>query len=462
MAKRAGDLQQLTFRVGGRRMALPAARVREVARLPRMTRVPHAPPSLMGLANLRGAVVPVVSLAELLGEERVLPTRVVVIDGEDPVGLAVDAVEAVGEASGRSVRSLEIEQLLGTAFGSTEARRSGYARVRSASSGETGAMQVPLVAFGVGGQAFALPLADVDEVVRVPQEIAALPDADAVVVGTATLRGELLPLLSLGALLGLGSEGASRRRRVVVVRIGRHRVGLMVGAMHGILRVAPEQIDPVPSVFARGSAEARIQAICRLDGGQRLVSVLATDHLLREELTARLLQGQGGEQAAEEAMVSEASEQFLLFRIGEEDFGLPLAAVEEVARLPDKLTRLPKAPAFVEGVINLRGNVVPVIDQARRFAGTATSGARRRVVVVAIGEMRVGFLVDGVSDVLSVPATALRPAPELGGEGTRVFDRVANLEDTSRVVLIVSPQELLDRAERDLVAALARGTSEAS
>jgi purine-binding chemotaxis protein CheW len=104
--------------------------------------------------------------------------------------------------------------------------------------------------------------------------------------------------------------------------------------------------------------------------------------------------------------------------------------------------------------MNLRGQVVPVIDQARRFRGAAAKGERRRVIVVRLGELQAGFVVEAVSEVLRVPLAALRAAPDLGGEETQVFDRVANLEDADRMVLIVSPQELLDRAERALLAGI--------
>ena len=59
--------------------------------------------------------------------------------------------------------------------------------------------------------------------------------------------------------------------------------------------------------------------------------------------------------------------QFVVFRLGDDEFGLPIEAVDEVARVPDQITRLPKTPKFLEGVVNLRGEVLPVVDQRRRF-----------------------------------------------------------------------------------------------
>jgi purine-binding chemotaxis protein CheW len=399
-------------------------------------------------------VVPVLSLAALVKHQPGGERRVVIVDDGEIIGLAVDTVSQLAGADA-AVRTLDIAALIATGMPAGGGRRAGSAALIEEAEAEARVETLPLVIFAIGNQEFAFPLGVVEEVLRLPHEIARMPHADAAVVGSTAVRGALLPLLSLRVLLALPGADDAARARVLVVRIGANRVGLVVDAMRSILRVAEDDVDPVPQVLARGGSEARIQAICRLDGGRRLVSVLAADALLRDDITARLFQGSEGQQAMGEAAAEQAFEQFLLFRIGEEEFGLPIGAVEEVALLPDKLTRLPKAPAFVQGVMNLRGQVIPVIDQAERFGAGAATGRKRRVVIVRIGDLVAGFVVDAVSDVLRVEASTLRPAPDLGNEETRVFDRVANLAGEERIVLIVSPRELLDRAEQDLLRSMA-------
>jgi purine-binding chemotaxis protein CheW len=288
--------------------------------------------------------------------------------------------------------------------------------------------------------------------IALPGEIALLPGADRVVLGSIAHRGGLLPLLSLRSLLQLDGRGEATTPRVVVARIKGARVGLAVDALDAILRVSEAAIDPLPLVLSRGSAEAKIQAIVRRDDGRTLVSVLATDHLLNEAIMTRL-QDDGGQAARAVPALPDAVEQFLVFRLGEEEFGLPVAAVREVVAMPATLTRLPRAPAFVAGLMNLRGRVVPVIDQRRRFAVPGEPTTRRRVIVAALDELEAGFVVDGVSEVLRVPTSQLTAAPAMG-EGTRVFDRVASVAGGRRTVLVIEPRELLDRAERDLLAAM--------
>ncbi|MCE7798165.1 chemotaxis protein CheW [Sphingobium sufflavum] len=453
----------LTFSVGETRMAVSAALVQEIAPLPRIARVPHAPDALLGVANMRGTAVPVISLATLLNLGDAATHRIVVVDADGPVGLAVTSVsQVVGEAEAASLHQIDVAALMGKAMMQRRTRRSGGGAI-AAPTGEHDAEDdtLPLVTFIAGGQDFALPLSAIEEVLRLPASIALLPHADTVVVGSMTAQGAVLPLLSLAALLSLPVAAFTGRSRVVVVRIGAHRVGIVVDAIRSIERVAESAIDPVPQALHRNGAEARIQAICRMEGGTRLLSVLAPDMLLRDDITAKLLQGDLKEQhvMADDAMDAQ-SERFLLFRIGEEHFGLPIGAVEEVAALPSRLTPLPKAPDFVQGVMHARGKMIPVIDQGQRFNGIPTTSAKPRVVVVQIGTLTAGFIVDAVSEVVNLPASVLSDAPDLGVQGDtatgRLFERVAEVDGRDRLVLIVNPRELLDRAEQDLLARLGR------
>lgn len=436
-------------------MGLSATLVREIMAVPVLARVPLAPPALLGVANMRGTVIPVLSVARLLGEDDVAVRRIVVVDVNGLIGLAVSGVGQV-VAEGNGVAMLDVAALIAQAIPRPQGRRSP-SRTLAALHAVSLAEAVPLVAFSVSGQDFALPLNAIENVLRLPAQIDAMPHGEAVIVGTTAFQDTVLPILSLGALLALPTQAPTGQARIVVVRIGSHRVGLLVDAIQAVVQVPETDIDPVPQVLNRGDTEAHIQAICRMGEGKRLLSVLAPGQLLREDITARLLQGDQGErQPMDHDTASQASQLFLLFRIGEERFGLPVDAVEEVAALPPRLTPLPKAPDFVRGLMNVRGQVIPVIDQGRRFNGSPVASAKPRVIVVSLGALTAGFIVDGVSEVIQVADAALRPAPDLGGMGTRVFDRVANLDGGDGLVLIVSPQELLDRAERDLLEKLGR------
>lgn len=460
------DFQALTVAVAGEQVAIPANDVAEVIRHPAVTRIPHSPKGLVGVANLRGAVIPIVSLASLLGNESAGPTsrRVVVVGKDQPVGLTVDDVcslERSNRAGTDCARVLDIDALLAAQFGSLTKSAIGSdtsALVASRTEDRIAKDTEAFFSFEVGGQEFALPLGCVHEVLALPETVVVVPRTDDAMLGAITLRNRLLPLVSLATLLGIG---AGSMGKIVVSSIGGVRVGLVVDALKAIVRASDDEIDPVPLVLTRGRQEAHIQAICRLDDGRRLMSILSTDHLLEQALAERLA---GQSENEDEHMVDSASgagaEQFVIFQLADEQYGLPIDSVVEVVSPPDKLTRLPKAPKFIDGVMNLRGQVVPVIDQRRRFEVATSAVARKaRIIVVRIGTGLAGFVVDSVSEVLRVDAAKLRASPELASRKSKVIDRIATVERNGGMILLVDPQELLDQAERDLIAAMDRPAS---
>jgi purine-binding chemotaxis protein CheW len=148
-----------------------------------------------------------------------------------------------------------------------------------------------------------------------------------------------------------------------------------------------------------------------------------------------------------------SEQSFVVFRIGEQEYGLPIAAVDEVTRPPSRITKLPKAPEFLDGVINLRGHVVPVVDLRRRFkVSSVEPKPAQRILVLAIGAGKTGFMVDSVSEVLKVPVDAIRAAPDVSSAQTQLIDRVANLDTQGRMILLIDPARLLDRVEADVLA----------
>ncbi|MET0429974.1 MAG: chemotaxis protein CheW [Microvirga sp.] len=485
----ADDERVLVVRVGDTYFGLPGAAILEVIRDPVLTRVPLAPPSLAGLANLRGVVLPVVSLAALTGllDASGPPGgRVVVLDHGGPLGLAVDAVASYGALDdgatqdGQPVRLFALDALLARDFDDRTRRGRAQAGPGAPARPPEAAPAAPdriLVAFAVAGQDYALPLDRTREIVSAAAGITAVPRSDPAMAGIVARRGRTLPLVLARAVLGLPpAPDTDRPRTIIVMRMagqdGRPgagprggqgggqeggqmaevEVGLVVDAVKDILRVPESLIDPVPALLTRGG-EAEIAGICRLEGGRRLVSLLAPDGLLRG-LEDVLAAGAAPESESAE-MIATTAQQFLVFRLGGQDYGLPAAAVEEVVRLPDALTPVPRAPAFVEGVMNLRGRIVPVIDQRRRFALADGAGRRARVIVVDVDGAPAGFIVDAASEILSVPDERIRATPELAAGEDAVIDRIATLDADGRMILLIDPRALLDRAERDLLQAMA-------
>jgi purine-binding chemotaxis protein CheW len=487
----------ILFWLGDQSFGFQLRDIREILRPPPLAQMPLGPTSLLGLANLRGVVLPVIGLRRLLGLRDVADhaaRRIIVIERGAPVGFLVDRIERLlvaparqvsGDEAGAgaihpdllhgvikgaegsdSIKILDPERLLRDQFAKLgDAGPRAHGRVSLASrSGKRAAKPEPTVAllsFDLDAQEYALPLDCVREVIVLPEHIAELPRSETAVLGVVTLRDRLLPLVSLRTLLGLPDHsGPKARARVVVLSIGHGAVGVVTDRSRDILRVDPGLIDPAPALLTRGAGDAEISAICRLDRGERLVAVLSPDRLFRADLMRRLLTEQGEANRARDGDIM-SGQDFVIFRLGEQDYGLPIAAVDEVARRPESITRLPKAPDFLEGVMNLRGEVVPIIGLRGRFEVSALEPTgKQRVIIVTLGGGKTGFMVDSVSEVLKLPDGAISSAPEVSSANIQLIDRVANLEAQRRIIPLIDPTKLLDQVEADVLAKFNRGHPE--
>jgi purine-binding chemotaxis protein CheW len=127
--------------------------------------------------------------------------------------------------------------------------------------------------------------------------------------------------------------------------------------------------------------------------------------------------------------------QVVSFKVGDEEFGLDILRVQEIIRL-QALTRVPNSPDFVDGVINLRGKVIPIIALRKRFGlQEQPHDKQTRIVVLEVQNMVVGFIVDSVSEVLRIPANTVVPPPRLGKIEREFVSGVGKLEDRLLILL---------------------------
>jgi purine-binding chemotaxis protein CheW len=223
--------------------------------------------------------------------------------------------------------------------------------------------------------------------------------------------------------------------------------------VNAVLRVSRADADPVPAMLAKDLSD--ITQICRLDQGRRLVSILSVAGLFRhgavQEAMTKVANMQelndGGVEGDEDAHDDE--EQMVVFLLGKEEFGVPIDCVQEIVRVAERLTQVPKAPLAVEGVINLRGAVLPVIDLRRRLGMAPVARSDdQRIVVFLIRGVRTGFIVDSVAEVLKVHKSAIEAAPQLSGEQSRLLARMANLQQHKRMLQLLDPLYLIEQQER--------------
>ncbi|MDR2504044.1 MAG: chemotaxis protein CheW, partial [Deltaproteobacteria bacterium] len=145
--------------------------------------------------------------------------------------------------------------------------------------------------------------------------------------------------------------------------------------------------------------------------------------------------------------------QLVTFSIGEEEFGVDILKVQEIIRTME-ITKVPRAQEFVEGVINLRGKVIPIIDLRRRFGLSSKAHDKHtRIIVIEISNMIVGFVVDSVSEVLRIPAGTVEPPPAVvAGMDSEYISGVGKLHD--RLLILLDLDKLLSNVDLESLSQL--------
>ena len=137
----------------------------------------------------------------------------------------------------------------------------------------------------------------------------------------------------------------------------------------------------------------------------------------------------------------------IVFKLADESYGIEVDKVRTIERMMP-ITRVPKTPAFVKGVINLRGVVIPVIDLRGRFGLTETEPTETsRIIIVQVNDIEVGFIVDAANDVIDIDSDSIDSPPEVvGGIKAKYLRGVARLDD-NRLLIMLNLVEVLNKDE---------------
>lgn len=141
--------------------------------------------------------------------------------------------------------------------------------------------------------------------------------------------------------------------------------------------------------------------------------------------------------------------QLVTFKLGNEEFGVDILKVQEINRMME-ITRIPNAPPFIEGVINLRGKIIPIVDLRKKLGfmnGNMFSEKTTRIIVVELDGLVLGFIVDSVSEVLRIPENTIEPPPSIvGGVESDYIEGVGKLDN--RLLILLELKKLFTSTDR--------------
>jgi len=444
---KGGDVHQLvSFQVGREEFAFPMEDVREILRVEPPKAVPGAPEHLLGVLTVRGKILPIVDLRRLMRQNSFA------MDHVKDIRLATAEYDSWLQESGQATPGAELER----ALKASERLRHWLTSFNSSSQVlmET-ITQVRGLNEHVSKQVSGIAerLMDSNALGAVHKDVVAC--ARNIVSAVRSFEGNV--------------DGAIHEdQRIIVVDSNGFQLGLVVDHVNEVLGISDEAIEGPPSVAQNEGF--KLSGIAKLDDGNRLILLLATGNLLDQKVIEALAddaqdvttgkelkqvekKGKDAEQDGEEL-------QFVTFLLGEEEYGIPIAKIQEIDRL-SRITRTPKAPKFVEGVTNLRGEVIPVLSTRALFAlETKAPDDRTRIIIVDLGGTKTGLVVDSVREVLSISSRNIAPPPSSisNGADSKFISGIGKVESGKRMIVLLDVERVMTRGERGALADLSHAS----
>jgi len=484
-AKLAQDIvpsgQLVTFTLDGVEFGLDIDRVQEITPRPDITPVPGAPSFVLGVLNLRGQIIPVLDSRlrfHLEAQEPTSRTRIVILDlAGQPTGLQVDSVAEVVKLEDLTLREtpplvagvrsdylagmvqvgkrlitlIDLDRILDSSeFAQRERLLESNSSAPVFGSGnledytEEVDDEIPYVTFQLGQESFGINLQMVEEILELPP-VTKVPDAPDYVMGVICLRDQVLPLLDFIRLLKVEeSAQPTARDMVILLSLGNAKLGIAVDGIQEIIRVRPDQVLPPPQTLSEGESGKLEGIVVRAD---RMVSLIKVMDIIAGEDQERIAAlGNSISEAQETEQVQTHELPLVVFRLGPEAYALQLHEVREIIMV-GLITPVPRAPGFIEGVLNLRGEVMPVMDLRTRFGLEKVAATNlSRIIITPIGGVFTGLVVDAVDEVMGVDERRLEEPPRVTTGGANTY--IHKVARTGRgVVFLLDIQRLLTDME---------------
>jgi len=477
------ERQLVTFLLGEDEFGVDIMDVKEIIRVPDITRVPNAPSYVEGACNLRGNVLPIIdgrAWFNLERKERDENSRVIVIDVYGKAtGVIVDKVSEVMrvntadiEDPPQIVRNVDSDYLNGVVklengnrlvmlldvvralsvnhIGKDYVNGQGESLHKNStmlhSAGNESINEEQLVSFLLDKEEYAIGIMKVKEIIRTPQ-IVKVPNCENYIEGVVSIRNNLLPIINLRTYFGMEHLDISDYTRILVVDMGNFTAGIMVDKVLEVLRVPTGIIQPPPR-FSTQSGE-QLKGVAKLENGKRMILILEPSKLVSaDEING--ISGTDGtyeqdrdEKSIERQLLDE--EQLVTFKLDSVEYGVKIANVQEINRMTE-VTKIPRAPYYIDGIVNLRGNVIPALNLRKFFklpekkANDAT-----RIIIIDIKGKRTGIIVDSVSEVLRFEKTLIEAPPDSlsSGVDSDYVEGVGKLNGGKRMILILDISKIL-------------------
>ena len=442
----------LIVRHGEVAFGVPTAFIGQILRVPDITPLTLSPAQVRGLCAVGGDIATVLDFNLLLGlpncsgedqKNRVITlasplNALCLLVDEVSVSIAVepssveylnekkDVIMAIVHYGDELIQVVDLEYALGCIQKVSTSSRSisDKSTIQTPHTLHDGERMRYLV-FKMGTEEYTLLIDNLREIISANGSMTHIAGSNSEILGMMSLRNELIVVADLRLVYGYKSNTNDKNRIMIIERHGK-TLGLMVDEIIDIYEFAQSDIDATHE----GEKGNSIEGIIQYDN--RLISLIG--HEATDAIIARnddiIVANTNRCTNENQTNITEV----VIFTLGDEEYAFP---IEEVAEIIDMtpITPIINAPAMVDGVINIRGQIVTIGSLHKRLGIPNFEPKDQKILICHAGQSRIGFFVNSVSDVLGVTQEQMRPDDNAGG----IFSNVLHLEDGERLVLLFNP-----------------------
>ncbi|BDU49641.1 chemotaxis protein CheW [Haliovirga abyssi] len=467
--------QSIVFEIKDENYAVPLIYVKEIIRVPEITELPMSEESLKGIINLRGIIVPVISIREKFGIEKSIENkeqeRIVILEKEGTqFGVTVDKMRGVINVNENEIEEndgnfesefiknvikkdkeiymeLNLEKLIEIkTFGNSANGNLGNSNKSTENRQNILEVREKFVTFKIGENDYGFNIEDVKEIIRYikPREV---PAESEYMLGVIKLREEILPISDLRIKLGAEKTEVDEFTKVVVIESKNHKIGYVVDRIEEVINIEKDKILP-PPLYLKTQGNDEIKSIIK-DKNENITIILDIEKLMADvsENLDKLSETKNSIKENESNIKKDEDVQFIIFELEKTLYGIEIEDVREINRLSN-ITKIPKAPEFVEGIINLRGDVIAVVDLRKRFSlNKKEIGEFTRIIISEVKGVSIGFIVDYVKYVSKVNRNEILPVETLGFVNNDFLKGVYKNKDNNSMVLILNFENVMTEKE---------------
>ncbi len=451
----------LIFKINDNQYAIDSDSVIQILRVPEITKVPLTTNSLRGLCSIEGHIIPAFDVKEMIFNSNDLidinnfKTRVLTIKYNDTqIALIVEevvqnidvseveyneqetAVIGVVKNKDEIIQILSIEKLFSniTMPNLTKKEKKGSNKKVFNALVES-VDYIKYLLFEVEDEEFAIEIENVREIIVNTNNITKIANASREILGMITLRDEILVVIDLRVIFDKKIT-FSDKNRILVIKNNQNLVGFLIDNILDIKDISLKSIERLPEKFR----DNKVSGVVKIE--DKLVSILSnnfindlvsdTNNKNKEELNFKEVKNSQSENLMEVA----------IFSLSNEEFAIDIEDVDEIIRY-EEITPMLKAPRFIKGIINLRGAVIPILSLSERLNFQEKISDDTKILVCTLNDMRVGFLVDNVTEIKEIAQEYITK----NDENSKIFSHIIVLNDGERMILKLSIENIFTKED---------------